>query len=104
MEYWITHVKIKNKKIQQVKALLNTVEGLKNPNIYNRKEIVNSIEDKDDDWYTCILAEKKDEQRIWKKESKIYTVEINNEKYLRTDKEKKEADKLGELPSFSYLK
>ncbi len=99
MEYWISHVKIKDNRIQEVKAFLNTVEGLKNPNIYSRDEIVKSIDTKDNKWYTCVLKDKITGSRVWEKGSKIHTVEINGEKYIRTDKNKKESDNLGELPS-----
>ncbi len=99
MEYWISHVKIKDDHIQEAKAFLNTVEGLKNPNIYTRNEIVKSINEKDNKWYTCVLKDKVTGSRVWEKGSQIHTIEINGEKYIRTDGNKKESDNLGELPS-----
>jgi hypothetical protein len=106
MEYWVSHIKMKDNHIQQVKAFLNTVEGLKNPNLYNREEIVRSIDEKDKNWFTCVLKEKIGEKRVWEKGAQIHTIEINNKKYIRTDGNSKESDNLGELPPIiqSYTK
>jgi hypothetical protein len=99
MEYWVSHVKMKENHIDQVKAFTNTVEGLKNPNLFNRKQIVKSIDEKNNEWYTCILKEKKSGRNVWQKGAPIHTVEIDGTKYIRTDKNKKNSDNLGKLPS-----
>ncbi len=98
MEYWVSHVKQKDDHIQQVQAFVNTVEGLKNPNLFTREEIVKSIDTQDDKWFTCMLKEKVSGRRVWEKGAKIHTVEIDGKKYIRTDGNKKESDNLGELP------
>jgi hypothetical protein len=99
MEYWVSHVKMKDNHIKQVKAFLNTVEGLKNPNLFNREEIVKSIDEKDNEWYTCVLKDKITGKRVWEKGAAIHTIEVNGKKYIRTDGNSKESDNLGELPS-----
>ncbi|MEF8878857.1 MAG: DUF3892 domain-containing protein [Candidatus Thermoplasmatota archaeon] len=97
-EYWITHVKKKDDKhIEQVKALMNTVEGLTNPVKYNRDQVVESIQ-KGDDWYTCMLKEKKNAKNVWEKTSEVHTVKIDGDKFIRTDRNKKKEDNLGKLP------
>lgn len=60
MEYWISHVKMKDNHVQQAQAFLNTIEGLKHPNIFTRDEILESLENTNDHWYTCILGKQKD--------------------------------------------
>jgi hypothetical protein len=99
MEYWVSHVKMKDNHIQEVKAFLNTVEGLKHPNIFSREEIVKSIDEKNNQWYTCILKEISGEKRVWEKGSPIHTIELDDKKYIRTDGNTKKSDNLGELPS-----
>jgi hypothetical protein len=98
MEYWVSHVKKKGNYITQVKAFFNTVEGLKNPNLFNREEIVRSIDEKDSLWFMCILNEGISGKRIWEKGVRIHTVEVDGNKYIRTDGNRKESDNLGELP------
>ena len=98
MEYWVSHVKIEDNHIQQVKAFLNTIEGLKNPNLYNREEIIKLIDEKDDEWYTCVLKDKITGKRVWTKGAQIHTLEIDGKKYIRSDENKTESDNLGELP------
>ncbi len=98
-EYWVSHIRKNDKHIKQVKAFLNTVEGIKNPVLFNRDEIVKSIEEENDEWYTCVLKNKKKGKRIWQKGPKIHTIEIKADKYIRTDRNKKDSDNLGELPS-----
>ena len=98
MEYWVSHVKIEDNHIQQVKAFLNTIEGLKNQNLYNREEIIKLIDEKDDEWYTCVLKDKITGKQVWKKGAQIHTLEIDGKKYIRSDKNKTESDNLGELP------
>jgi hypothetical protein len=98
MEYWVKNVKMKDNHIQKVKAFVNTVEGLKNQNLFKRKDIVKSIDEKGNNWYTCVLKETIGGKRVWQKGAKIHTVEINGKKYLRTDANKKESDNLDKLP------
>lgn len=99
MEYWISHVDQKDNHIDKVKAFMYTVEGLKNPNHYKRDDIVKSIEEENNDWYTCVFKEELSGRRIWEKGAEIHTVEIDGEKYIRTDKNNKKSDNLGKLPS-----
>jgi hypothetical protein len=98
-EYWITHVRMKEKKIEHVKAFMVTIEGLSNPVRYNREDVVKSI-DKDDKWYTCLLQEKRGARNIWERGAEIHIVEVDGEKFIRTDRNKMKTENLGELPSF----
>jgi len=98
-EYWISHVEKGDKHVKKVKAFLNTIEGIKNPNIYNKDEIVKSIEENNDNWYTCILKDNTSGKRVWEKGAKIHTVDIDGIKYIRTDGNNKNSDNLGELLS-----
>ncbi len=72
---------------------------MKNPNLFSRDEIVQSIDEDNDRWYTCVFKEKVGGKRVWEKGSRIHTVDIDDKKYIRTDRNKKDADNLGELPS-----
>jgi hypothetical protein len=98
-EYWISHAKQKEDNIEQVRAFINTVEGIKYPTIYKREDIIKSLEEDQDKWYTCLLKDKKGQRRIWKKASEINTIETDGEKYLRIDEKKEKKDHLGKLPS-----
>jgi len=98
-EYWITHVRMKDKRIEHVKAFMRTIEGLCNPSMYDRNAVVQSI-DNDDKWYTCVLKEKRGARNIWALKAEIHVVEVDGEKFLRTGKNKSKADNLGVLPSF----
>ena len=79
-EYWISHIKRKHGEITQVNAFLNTVEGLKNPNIFDKKEVINSIDNTNDEWYTCMLQKQKSGKRLWEKGSKVEVIKQNNQK------------------------
>lgn len=98
-EYWISHVEKGDEKVKKVKAFLNTVEGIKNPTIYKKDDIVKSIEEDNNNWYTCVLKDKLNGKRVWEKGAKIHTVDINGIKYIRTDGNKRDADNIGELLS-----
>jgi hypothetical protein len=97
-EYWITHVRMKEKKIEHVKAFMETIEGLSNPVRYSREEVVKSI-NKDDKWYTAILKETRGARNIWIRGAKLHVIDIDDEKFIRTDGNKMRSDNLGELPS-----
>jgi len=101
MEYWVSHIKVKDNEIEEVIAFLNTVEGLKNPNIYTKDEIVKSIENKENKWFTCVLKEKDSGKRIWNRDSKIKTIDIKGIKYIRSDNKEERSDNLGKLPSIT---
>jgi hypothetical protein len=60
-EYWITHVRVKEKRIEHVKVFMQTIEGLSNPSMYDRNAVIQSI-DTNDKWYTCFL---KDRRGAW---------------------------------------
>jgi hypothetical protein len=85
-------------RIEQVEALMVTVEGLSNPERYSREELVKSINE-DNKWYTCLLKEKRGAQNIWERSAEIHIVEVDDEKFIRTDRNKMKADNLDELPS-----
>lgn len=98
-EYWITHVRRKEKRIEQVKAFIRTVEGLSNPSLYDKNAVIQSINN-GDRWYTCLLNEKRGARNIWALKAEIHIVELGGGKFIRTDKNITKADNLGELPSF----
>jgi hypothetical protein len=85
--------------VQQVQAFLNTIEGLKHPNVFTRDEILERFENTNDHCYTCILRKQKDTRRIWEKRSRLRTVELNKKKFIRKDKNIEPADNLGALPT-----
>ncbi|MBS3778539.1 MAG: DUF3892 domain-containing protein [Candidatus Thermoplasmatota archaeon] len=98
-EYWISHIKRKQGEITQVNAFLNTVEGLKNPNIFDKKEIINSIDNNEDKWYTCVLQKQNSGKRLWEKGSKLHVIKRNNQEYIRTNPDLTKKDNLDRLPS-----
>lgn len=98
-EYWISHIKRKQGEITQVNAFLNTVEGLKNPNIFDKKEVINSIDKKDDEWYTCVLQKQNSGKRLWEKGSQVHVIKRNDQEYIRTNPDLTKEDNLDRLPS-----
>jgi hypothetical protein len=99
VEYWITDVKIDNNKLKEVRALLRTIEGLSNPVRYTKEDIVKSIEKNDNSWYTAVLEDTTPTRNIWKRRTKIHVVDVNGEKFIRSDKNKTKEDNLGNLPN-----
>jgi len=85
VEYWITDINLDNNKIEEVRALMNTIEGLSNTNIYSREEIIKSIEKTDDRWYASILKETKGARNIWERGAKIHVVNIDGKKFIRPE-------------------
>ena len=69
--------------------------GLGIPIVYEREEVVKSIE-AGNDWYTC----KKKEKNIYTRGEKIHVLPIDDEKFIRTDRNNIKSDNLGELPDF----
>lgn len=60
-----------------------------------RSQIVGKLEDGRS--YTTIY---KNEDNKWVKGEEIHTVEVDGETFIRTDKNSKKRDNLGELPEF----
>jgi hypothetical protein len=102
-EYWISHIKKDKERISKVNAFLNTIEGLKNPNIFSKHEVIESIDDRNDEWYTCMLTDKNSGKRFWKKGSRIHIIEKDGKKYLRTNPDNIGEDNLGKLPSLEQI-
>lgn len=102
-EYWISHIKREQGEIKKVNAFLNTVEGLKNPNIFDKKEVINSIDKNDDDWYTCVLQQEKGGKRLWKRGSPVHIKKDDDQVYIRTNPDKTEIDNLDKLPSIEEI-
>jgi hypothetical protein len=98
VEYWITDVISDHNKIKEVRALMNTIEGLSNPVRYTKEEIVKSI-NKDDKWYTAILKETRGAQNIWDRGAKLHIIDIDDQKFIRTDRNKTKKDNLDNLPN-----
>jgi len=103
VEYWVSHIKKKEGEITQVNAFLNTIEGLKNPNLFNKNEIIKSIEEKNDIWYTCVLKKRNGRKRIWEKGAEIHIIEKDGKKFIRSNPDWKGSDNLEELPSIDDM-
>lgn len=102
-EYWISHIKREQGEIKKVNAFLNTVEGLKNPNIFDKKEVINSIDNNTDSWYTCTLKQKKSGRRVWQKGSQLHTFKRNQKLFIRSNPDITSSDNLDKLPSISEI-
>ena len=102
-EYWVSHIEQEEKHITKVNAFLNTIEGLKNPNIFSKNEVIKSIDENDDKWYTCMLKEKDSGKRIWEKGSEIHIVDKDGKKFIRTNPDEIGEDNLGTLPPIDQI-
>ncbi|PNX53186.1 MAG: hypothetical protein BV458_05775 [Thermoplasmata archaeon M9B2D] len=91
-EYWIINTTRENNKIKNVRAFVNTIEGLINPIRYTREEIITSIEKAGNHWYTAVLKEKRGNQNIWEQGSEIHVINIEDEKFIRTDRDNTKND------------
>ena len=94
-EYWVTHKRMKEKGIEQIRAVVKTPVGLANPLVYDRKTLVQSIKN-GDIWCTCLPID----EDVWTKKAEIHIVEVEGEEFIRTDEDKIKSDKLDELPDF----
>ena len=80
-------------RIVKVKAMQVT-NGLSRAREYHRKDVVESIDN--NKWYTC----KPKEGTTWTKQAEIHVLEVDGEKFIRTDRNRTKSDNLGELPDF----
>ncbi len=101
VEYWVSHTKKQEGEITKVNAFLNTIEGLKHPNLFNKEEIIKSIEENNDTWYTCVLHEKNSHNRIWQKGSQIHVIKKDGKKFIRSNPDLDKTDNLEKLPSLN---
>ena len=102
-EYWVSHIQKDGEHIKKVNAFLNTIEGLKHPNIFNKKEVIDSIQEKNDTWFTCMLKNKDSGKRIWEKGSRIHIIDKEGEKFIRTNPDNIGRDNLGNLPPVEQI-
>lgn len=86
-------------RINEVRAMMLTDNGLSLPLGYDREDVIQSLNN-NDEWYTCLLKEERDGKKIWTKKAVIHIVEIDGENFIRTDRNKIKSDNLGELPEF----
>jgi len=73
------------------------VSGSLNSNsteVWGRRKVVNSIEAGN------IFYTKYKESNSWKQGSKVNIIDVDGDKYLRTDSNKTKKDNLGKLPEF----
>ncbi len=103
VEYWVSHIKKRDNEIIQVNAFVNTIEGLKNPNLFYKDDVIKSIEEHDDSWFTCVLKQKKGRKRIWEKGSEIHIIQKNGKKFIRSNPDSKGSDNLEQLPSIDDI-
>ncbi len=103
-EYWVSHIEKDGEHITKVIAFLNTIEGLKHPNIFSKKEVIDSIQDNNDTWYTCMLKNKDSGKRIWEKGSKIHIINKDGKKFIRTNPDDIGKDNLDNLPPVKQIK
>jgi hypothetical protein len=97
VEYWITNAIIENNKIKDARAFTNTIVGLINSIRYTKEEIINSIEKIGNHWYTATLKEIKGARNIWERGDEIYVINIDGEKFIRTNRNITKNDYLGNL-------
>lgn len=96
-EYWVSHKRMNDSetRIVKVKAMKRTEEGLESPKVFNRTDIIESLEN-DNYWYTCSQKN----ESTWTRKEEIHIIELNGERLIRTDRNEIKEDNLGELPSF----
>lgn len=80
--------------IEKVKVRPDNADKLGKESIWQRGEVVSSIED--DNTFITVIKEDKE----WKKGEDVHIIEVNDEKYMRTDNNETEEDNLGKLPEF----
>lgn len=95
-DYVITKAKFKDDRVHilSVKVREDLGEKLEGETEWQREKVVSAI----DAGKTFVTAYKKDTK--WSKGEDVHVLTINNEKYIRTDKNNKEQDNLGELPEY----
>lgn len=96
-EYWVSHKRMNedNSRIKEVRAMTVTGKTLNPPLNYSRKDVIESIE-KNNGWFTCQSKDK----NTWTKKAEIHVIQVENEKFIRTDRDTTPSDNLGELPVF----
>lgn len=82
-------------RIVKVRAMERKADGLSPPEEYERIRVVESIA-QGNNWYTCEKAE----ENKWERKAEIHVIEIDGEKFIRTDRNDIKSDNLGELPDF----
>ena len=81
--------------IEKVKEHEDKGETVGGASIVSRKDVVKKL--KHGNTYITIY---KDSDNKWKKGEDVHVVKIDGEEFIRTDKNQKKEDNLGELPEF----
>lgn len=96
-DYVITQAKFKEDRMHILAVKLREDKGEEigsSEREWKRGDVVNSIES----GKTFVTVSKIGSD--WKMGEDVHIVEVNNAKFIRTDKNQKEEDNLGELPEF----
>jgi hypothetical protein len=102
-EYVVIQARKDAHRIQEAEALMVTVEGAANPSLYERRDIIQSIEH-DNFWRVGRVKEKtygEYGRDVLEVDQPIFVVVVDGEKFLRMDRDKVREDDLGDLPEIS---
>lgn len=95
-ELWISHKRMNADNTRVIKVLaMKANDKLSGAMDTDRQYVVQSIE-QGNKWYTC----KSTGDKRWTREAEIHVLEVDGEKFIRTDGNKEKSDNLGELPDF----
>jgi len=99
MAKWADYVIVEVRKdegiIDKVKAFRDFGNELKDKKIFSKEQIIKKIEG----GYSFCTATKNQNGKYQRGED-VHVVEVDGEKYIRTDRNDKPADNLGNLPEF----
>lgn len=95
-EFWISHKRMSDDgtRIIKVKAM-KLIDVLTVAKEIPRETVVKSIE-QSNNWRTC----KRTSSKRWEPKADVHVLEVDGEKFIRTDKNRVKSDNLGELPDF----
>jgi hypothetical protein len=99
-EYVVIGARMEEHCVREAQVLMVTVEGAANPSVYDRGDIIRSIEG-DDFWRVGRIKEKvygEFGRDVLELDAPIHVVDVEGEKFLRTDRQKVREDELGDLP------
>lgn len=95
-DYCISAVRYdsEGKHIDRVRVHTDTGDAIADPTEWLRSSVVSTIEN----GHTFITIFKNDGK--WSKGASVGIINVNGKKYLRTDRDSKSSDNLGNLPTF----
>ncbi|MCI0730563.1 MAG: DUF3892 domain-containing protein [Chloroflexi bacterium] len=96
-DYCISKVRYNSERTHIVKVEVREDKGdsLGTASEWTRSQVVSAI-DRGSTFATILL----DANNKWRKGQDVHTVTVNGVKYIRTDRNNKESDNLGNLPEF----